>query len=142
MTYNAHDVALLDQIEAAERDLTRILDKAATTLGETYLDPHPGSWLLDQIDHFTHDLLTGHTTECGHLTGTGPRPAFAALSTPGHLVCPQCIRTLITDDADTAPCDRCHQPSPHMQILTIELGTVALFILECPACTHHDTHQR
>lgn len=133
MTAINHPIALADQIEAAEADLSRILDRAAPAFDMTFHDETPTGWLAERITAFAADVLSGALECCEHLT-SGPRPAFAALAAPGLVVCQQCTRLLVGDPDAELPCDRCGGTGPEAQLTAANLGTVVLLIVECDQC--------
>ena len=133
MTALNHPTALVDQIEAAEAHLERILTKAAPDLGMTFHDETPTGWLAERISQFATDLLSGNLSCCEHLM-SGPRPAFAALASTGMVVCQQCTKLLVGDPDAGLPCDRCGGNGPEAQMTAANLGTVVLLIVECDRC--------
>ncbi|MGH3414881.1 MAG: hypothetical protein ACRDVE_18960 [Actinocrinis sp.] len=128
-----YPTALVDQIEAAEADLERILNRAAPAFSMDFHEEIPTGWLAERIDQFVRDLLTDRLECCEHLT-RGPRPAFAALATPGLVVCQLCTKRLVGDPDAELPCDRCGGNGPEAQLTAANLGTVVLLIVECDHC--------
>lgn len=138
MPYTSDSVARADQAEAAERDLSRVLETTAQAVGLTAEQAAPSRWLTEQLGRFIRDLATGRVRACEHLAG-GPRPGFATLSTPGLVVCQLCHDLLFADDTDRV-CDHCHQPAADLYVTAVQLGRVALLVIECPTCLNPTTH--
>lgn len=128
------DIALADQFQAAEAHLERILKAAAPSIGLTE-EATPGPWLANRLDQFADDLFGGKVTTCQHLIGAdnGPRPAFGILGGgPGLVVCRRCMHRLTADQP--LGCDRCGIEAPEFALATVQLGNLALLIVQCGDC--------
>lgn len=137
MTAITDPTALADQHQAAERHLTRILARKAPSIGMTADTGPVGPWLAAQVERFADQAVSGELFTCEHLEN-GPAAAFAALSTPGLIVCHQCTDRLVGDrDADML-CDRCERPAEEFEFTTVTLGAVGLMVAVCGSCADLD----
>lgn len=130
------DIALADQLQAAEDELARILAVSAPRLGLTE-ETSPSPWLLDRIDQFSDDILSGDVLLCEHLARpASPRPAFGVFGDgPGRLACAQCARSLVpTDPRAPIPCDHCGRALNDAGLVLVEIGAVALLVMLCDPC--------
>lgn len=135
MTHPA-DTAFADQLQAAEDELSQILATAAPRLGLTD-ETSPSPWLLDRIDRFSDDILSGDVQLCEHLARpANPRPAFGVFGDgPGRLACAQCARSLVPANP-RAPihCDHCGRPLDEAGLVLVEIGAVAILVMLCDPC--------
>lgn len=131
-------IAFDDQADAAEADLSRILERtAAGLLGNDTHSEQPAPWLTAKLDAFAAAVDTGAVQLCEHLAdATAPRPAFGILGSP-RLTCPACASRLGPDE--DVRCDRCGRAAELMEPAIANLGTIALLILVCDPCTRDET---
>ena len=132
-----HPTALSDQLQAAETHLTRILDRAAPSVGMTTDTGPVGPWLAERIEQFAEQADTGALVGCTHLDH-GPAAAFAALSAPGLLVCHQCTARLVGDPDTEMQCDRCGHLADEFDLTAVSLGAIALLVVLCGPCSDQD----
>jgi hypothetical protein len=132
------DIAFNDQADAAEAELSRILDRTTPALlGDQARDEEPAPWLVAKLDQFVTGVESGTVQLCQHLANaTSPRPAFGVLGL-GRLHCMQCLSAIRPEDGTDYPCDHCGQSAELAAPAIFNFGTVALLILECDPCASH-----
>jgi len=132
MTHPA-DIAFHDQADAAEAELSRIIAHAAPdVLGDDAYDAAPAPWLTARLDAFAAAVEDGSVQLCEHLEhATAPLPAFGILGTL-RLACLACANTL--GPTEDVLCDHCGQATDLVEPAIVNLGTIALLILQCDPC--------
>jgi hypothetical protein len=134
------DTALNDQLAAATTDAHRYLADTARRFGariNTDHRPHP--WLTAQIRSLLHNLNTGQTYGCPHVTGN-PQIIHAAVWRPGLVTCSPCsLLLLAAGPGEDTTCDRCRTTGHPMHSGVAATGPVLLGYGLCTPC-HNEIH--
>jgi len=133
----SHNIAYVDQFDAASRDARRQLDEMALRAEETSLAMVPlavGSWLRDQISGVIACLEADTADHCEHI-GSSPQVMFAAAWQPGRIVCFDCVQTLRTPtQVEDFTCDQCHQRHDTIHTRVTAVGPVLFAYGRCTRC--------
>ncbi|MGH3814569.1 MAG: hypothetical protein ACRDUV_19320 [Pseudonocardiaceae bacterium] len=114
MTTTSPDVtAQLDQLAAATTDARQQLARLAVEHGGPLRDCPTPRWLIPHTAPLAAAITSGTARCCPHL-GPTPSVAHGAVSDPGHLTCPRCIRRLAPNPGEDTTCDRPAPRRPHL----------------------------
>lgn len=137
----SHPAALEDQCQAAERDAQNAFDCITTNTGMDVSERDSSPWLTGRLLALIDQAEDGRAQLCRHLA-QGPRPAFAALWAPGHIVCEHCVDAL-DRTPQTPGCDHCGANPDLVNLHALRLEALVVTYALCDTCEADDhTEQR
>jgi hypothetical protein len=133
MTTSPGMVALLDQVDAASRQVSTRLRAAADANGLP-LTP-VDEWARGIVDDLLGRAATGRLRACPHLTS--PQPLVTAAWRRDVIACWPCARVLFdlsSDPVADATCDQCHRYVARIVPSLVACGPVMILNGRCKRC--------
>lgn len=125
-----------DQIEAASRDVRRVLDVVAVVDGGQVVDRLPGPWLTQHLRKLRGGIALGLVRPCRHV-GASPQPLIAVAHRPNDLLCAACgveERRRIVGTVEDRTCDVCGEVVETIHPVNAAVGPMLVCYGACPAC--------
>jgi hypothetical protein len=127
-----------DQLAAAVADVTTAGARFTLERGirpRRVTEDQACPWALSAAKSILAGYRAGTAPTCLHLTGTSPRPIWAA-AWADRIVCSRCVDTL--RPPRTLACDRCANSGADLgiSVLMIQAGYLVLSVRVCHRCRH------
>lgn len=122
---------LVDQIDAAQGDATRFLDR----LGPAEQVGLAPAWVRMAAVKALTNWAIGDVRVCVHRPHPDrPEPVYAAVSVPGVITCQRCMNLLLFS-VDLRHCDQCQETTTRLCLTgMMQISALTLLFLVCHAC--------